>query len=63
RKFYEADATIESDVVKVTSESVSRPTALRYAWHLNPIWANLGNEERLPAVPFKSDDWNMGESS
>ncbi|NRA28078.1 MAG: hypothetical protein HRU10_12630 [Opitutales bacterium] len=63
RKFYEADATIESDVVKVTSESVSRPIAVHYAWHLNPIWANLGNEERLPAVPFKSDDWNMGESS
>ncbi|RNI22494.1 sialate O-acetylesterase [Rufibacter latericius] len=56
RKFYWANATIEGNKVIVSSEKVKNPVAVRYAWADNPE-ANLINKERLPAIPFRTDQW------
>lgn len=56
RKFVWADAKIDSNVVVVSSDQVSDPAAVRYAWADNPE-CNLYNKENLPASPFRTDDW------
>ena len=56
RKFVWADAKIEGDTVVVSSDKVSEPAAVRYAWADNPV-CNLYNQESLPASPFRTDDW------
>jgi sialate O-acetylesterase len=56
RKFVWADARIDGDTVVVSSEDVSEPVAVRYAWADNPV-CNLYNKEGLPASPFRTDDW------
>jgi sialate O-acetylesterase len=56
RKFVWADAAIEGDTIVVTSDKVSDPVAVRYAWANNPV-CNLYNVEGLPASPFRTDDW------
>lgn len=58
QKFYWADAIIDGDKVIVRSEKVSIPVAVRYAWADNPL-CNLINIEGLPAIPFRTDDWNI----
>ena len=55
-KFVWADAKIDGDSVVVSSNEVSEPVAVRYAWADNPV-CNLYNEEGLPASPFRTDDW------
>ncbi|MDP5172586.1 MAG: beta galactosidase jelly roll domain-containing protein [Bacteroidia bacterium] len=52
-----AIAKIEGDKVRVWSDHVTNPIAVRYAWANNPDDANLYNKEGLPASPFRSDDW------
>ena len=56
RKFVAADARIEADTVVVSSEKVSHPTAVRYAWGMNPQ-PSVYNRAGLPASPFRTDDW------
>jgi sialate O-acetylesterase len=64
RKFVWADARIEANTVAVSSDKVSEPVAVRYAWADNPV-CNLYNrvpsavegKEGLPASPFRTDDW------
>jgi sialate O-acetylesterase len=56
RKFVWADAIIEGDRVVVSSDQVSEPVAVRYAWANNPV-CNLYNKEGLPASPFRTDQW------
>jgi len=53
RKFVWAEANIVNGTVEVSSESVSNPVYLRYAWSDNPDGANLYNKEGLPASPFQ----------
>ena len=54
-----ADAKVVSpDTVQVSSSSVAKPSAVRYAWAANPEGANLVNSEGLPASVFRTDDWN-----
>ncbi|UII25315.1 sialate O-acetylesterase [Fulvivirga maritima] len=53
-KFYKAKAELNGDKVLVSSDQVSEPKAVRYAWADNPN-ATLYNKEGLPAVPFKTD--------
>lgn len=55
--FYWAHAVIHGDDVIVSSEHVSNPQAVRYAWGDNPDDANLYNTEGLPASPFRTDTW------
>ena len=56
RVFYWADAKIVGNVVEVSCPEVKMPLAVRYAWADNPL-GNLYNTEKLPASPFRTDDW------
>jgi len=56
RKFVAADARIEGEKVIVSSDQVSRPVAVRYAWASNPV-ISLYNSAALPASPFRTDKW------
>jgi sialate O-acetylesterase len=51
-----ADAKIEGKTVVVSSKEVEKPAAVRYDWSHNPE-GNLYNNAKLPAVPFRTDDW------
>jgi sialate O-acetylesterase len=44
--------------VEVTSDDVSAPIAVRYAWADNPV-CNLYSAEGLPVTPFRTDDYEM----
>jgi len=60
KKFVWAEAVIEGNAIVVSSDSVTAPVAVRYAWADNPA-SNLYNKDGLPAVPFRTDDWPVGE--
>jgi sialate O-acetylesterase len=55
KKFVWAKATIEGDKVVVWNDDISHPMYVRYAWADNPDGANLYNQEKLPASPFRTD--------
>jgi sialate O-acetylesterase len=55
RKWVWADAKIEGSAVRVWSEQVSQPVAVRYGWANHPV-CNLYNQAGLPAFPFRTDD-------
>jgi len=57
KKFVWADAVIDGDSVVVSSASVPKPAAVRYAWAGSFPWANLFNKDGLPAQTFRTDDW------
>ena len=57
KKFVWADAKIEGDTVVVSSAAVPHPAAARYAWSNSFPWANLFNQDGLPAQPFRTDFW------
>ncbi len=60
RIFYWANAEISGkETVKVSSEKVPEPVALRYGWANNPDKVNLYNKEGLPASPFRTDTWEQ----
>lgn len=54
RHWHDATAFIEGESVVVSSELVSKPTAVRYNWKDNPT-GNLYNKDGLPAAPFRTD--------
>ena len=56
KQFHWAKAVIEGNKVVVYSDEVAEPVAVRYAWADNPE-CNLINSAGLPAVPFRTDDW------
>ncbi len=51
-----ADAKIDGNSVIVSAASVPNPVAVRYSW-ASFSDSNLANGERLPAFPFRTDDW------
>ena len=57
KKFCWADAVIDGKTVVVSSAAVTKPVAVRYAWSGNHPWANLFNQDGLPAQAFRTDDW------
>ena len=60
RKWHWADASIESpNTLKVRSDAVPNPVAVRYAWAANPKGANLVNSAGLPASLFRTDNWPL----
>jgi sialate O-acetylesterase len=61
KKFVWADAEVQGDHIVVSSPQVTTPVAVRYAWADNPE-CNLINVAGLPASPFRTDDWALGES-
>ncbi len=56
RKFVEAEAVIDGDSIIVTSDAVSDPVAVRFAWGAADE-PNLFNGVGLPASSFRTDDW------
>lgn len=50
--YYDATATIDGDTVKVTSENVTEPKYVSYAYSEIPANPNLANGADLPASPF-----------
>ena len=56
--FIPADAVIEKNKVVVSSASVKKPKAVRFAWDETAM-PNFFNKEGLPAVPFRtnSPEW------
>lgn len=54
--FYPAVAKIDGKTVVVSSEKVTKPVAVRFAWKAIPE-PNFFNNENLPASPFRTDDW------
>jgi sialate O-acetylesterase len=57
KNWFWAEATIDGDTVVVRSPEVARPVAVRYAYSMNPVGANLYNKEGIPASPFRTDNW------
>lgn len=55
KNFVWAEAAIDGDTIVVSSPEVPQPTAVRYAWAYKRPWANLFNQDGLPAVPFRTD--------
>ncbi|MCG3147852.1 MAG: hypothetical protein PCFJNLEI_01293 [Verrucomicrobiae bacterium] len=53
--FHWADATIDGDAVVLTSAKVTQPVAVSYAWARDRTWANLFNQDGLPALPFHTE--------
>ncbi len=58
KKWVWANAKIDGDKVVVWSDEVKEPVAVRYAWGDNPL-CNLYNKEKLPASPFRTDNWPL----
>lgn len=56
--FHLADAVIEGKQVKVSSDKVSKPVAVRFGFCQNPRGMNLYNREGLLASPFRTDSWD-----
>jgi sialate O-acetylesterase len=57
KKFYKAEARIlDGGKIRVTSPSVAKPMAVRYAWADNPV-CNMFGRSGLPLTPFRTDDW------
>ncbi len=57
-EFVPAAATIDGDTVVVHSDQVAKPAAVRFGW-ADDAEPNLFNKERLPASPFRTDDFEM----
>jgi len=60
RKWHWAASDIKGSTVVVSSAVVPNPTAVRYAWAMNPSQRNLlYNREGIPASPFRTDNWPL----
>jgi len=55
-EWHKASAVIDGDTVVVTSDVVTEPMHVRYAWY-NESTAELWNGAGLPASSFRSDEW------
>ncbi len=53
-EWHGAKAIIDNDSVRVTSQTVTKPVAVRYAYGVAPKGCNLFNINGLPASPFCS---------
>ena len=53
-KFVPADAEIRGQTIVVSSETVAKPVAVRYAWKNDPQ-GNVASESGLPVSPFRTD--------
>jgi sialate O-acetylesterase len=56
KKFVPAKATIKNNTIVVSSDKVTRPVAVRYAFN-NAGVPSLFNKEGLPASSFRTDNW------
>ena len=58
RKFYPAQARVWGSIVTVWCDEVKKPVAVRYAFHNVVGEVNLKNLYGVPAIPFRTDNWN-----
>jgi sialate O-acetylesterase len=58
KKFYFAKAELNQDKVIVFHPKVTKIASVRYAWSNSPVEANLYNKEGLPAISFRTDNWD-----
>lgn len=56
QRFISANAEIDGNAIVVSSQTVSQPTAVRFAWGSGDT-PNLSNRDGLPASSFRTDDW------
>lgn len=56
RTFFPATASIKDGKVWVSSPDVKEPVAVRFAWDESAM-PNFCNKEKLPASPFRTDNW------
>ena len=56
KNFVWADAIIEGNTIVISSPDVPAPQHIRYGWAWNPI-VNLINKEGLPAITFRTDEY------
>jgi len=62
RQFFPAAARIvDKDTVIVSSYRVQKPVAVRFGWHESAS-PNLVNSAGLPAMPFRTDHWPVGNT-
>lgn len=54
--FVDANVKIVGNDIVVWSDKIPKPVSVRYAWADNP-YCNLYNTAKLPASPFRTDDW------
>jgi sialate O-acetylesterase len=59
KKFYPAIAQLQADgkTIKLISNKVEKPVAIRYLWADAPGKVNLYNKEGMPSPPFRTDNW------
>jgi len=57
RVFFPPQARIEGETVVLSSERVSAPVAVRYAFQNAPSGLNLTNYSGFPAFPLRTDDF------
>lgn len=62
KMFRPARVRVEEDGLALSHPEVERPVAARYAWDAAPQGV-IFNGAGLPAAPFRTDDWRIGESS
>lgn len=60
--FTEAKAEIDGPTVVLRAPGVTKPTAVRFAWH-KTAQPNLMNKEGFPAAPFRADIEKKSESA
>ncbi|HEX4084915.1 MAG TPA: GDSL-type esterase/lipase family protein [Chthoniobacteraceae bacterium] len=58
-KFLPAQAALDQGSAIVWNDGVPKPLAVRYDWSNTPD-GNLYNREGLPALPFRTDNWEPG---
>lgn len=57
--FHYAKAYIANNKVVLFNDEVKNPIAIHYGWADDAGDCNLYNNEKFPALPFRTDDWNM----
>ncbi|MFI0430240.1 sialate O-acetylesterase [Mariniflexile sp. HMF6888] len=57
--FHYAKAYIANDKVVLFNDEVQNPIAVHYGWADDASDCNLYNNEKFPASPFRTDDWDM----
>jgi len=60
KKFVPARVVIANNTVVVSSPDVAQPVAVRFAWS-EIAQPNFANQAGLPAVPFRTDRFNVGK--
>lgn len=56
KNFVPAKAVIKGKKLVVSSSEIDHPVAVRFAWDETAM-PNFGNNEKLPASPFRTDNW------